>query len=39
LARWLVKDYNISAYTREVFELLEEYVEGIFGGGERQREL
>ena len=33
MARWLVNDYNISNYTREVFELLEEYVEGIFGEG------
>ena len=39
MARWLVKDYKISSYTREVFELLEEYVDGIFGVGERQREL
>lgn len=31
MARGLVRDYNISAYTKEVFELLEEYVEGIFG--------
>ncbi len=31
MARGLVRDYNIPTYTKEVFELLEEYVEGIFG--------
>ena len=31
MARELVRNYNIPSYTREVFELLEEYIEGIFG--------
>ncbi|MFH0711817.1 MAG: DNA polymerase II large subunit [archaeon] len=31
MARELVKNYNIPSYTWEVFELLEEYVGGIFG--------
>jgi DNA polymerase II large subunit len=39
MARWLVRDYNISSYTKEVMELLEEYVEAVFGVGEKQVEL
>jgi DNA polymerase II large subunit len=39
MARELVEKYNISSYTKEVMELLEEYVEAVFGVGERQSNL
>jgi len=38
-ARELVEGYNIPAYTREVFELTEDYVESVFGKGEEQKTL
>ena len=34
-----MNDYNISAYTREVMELMEEYIEGIFGKGEKDGKI
>ena len=35
----LMGKYDISDYTKEGMELTREYIEGIFGGGEEQREL
>jgi DNA polymerase II large subunit len=35
----LMRDYKISSYTRETMELIEDYIERIFGKGEEQRTL
>ncbi len=35
----LVRDYNISSYTKESIELIGDYIERIFGKGERQGTL
>ena len=35
----LIRDYNISSYTKENVELIGDYIERIFGKGEEQREL
>ena len=35
----LVSEYNISSYTKEVMELTQDYIESIFGKGERDSSL